>query len=93
MASLENIRISVKKQFNKALCKAEKTAALTSTRIKIKGIDIKLTEKYEELGRRTYENLHSDGADTKEIDYVLAEIDELIAKKESLVNDISKIKG
>ena len=92
MASLENIRSSVKKQWGKALGKAEKTADLTSTKIKIKGIDIKLAEKYEELGRLTYDNIHGN-ADTKEIDRVIAEIDELIARKDSLCDDILQKKN
>ena len=90
MATWEDFVSGAKKTFNKAAVKAGEVADCAAESIKIESLKIKLCEKYEELGRIVYEEVKSSktnaarvGEKAAEIDALLAQIEELKAKKKN----------
>lgn len=90
MANWDEIVSCAKKTFNKAAVKVNEVADCAAESIKIESLKIKLSEKYEELGRIVYEEVKSEktnaarvGEKAAEIDELLAQIEELKAKKKN----------
>jgi hypothetical protein len=88
MANWNEFLTGAKKTFNKAAVKVGEVADCAADSIKLEGLKIKLAEKYEELGRIVYEEVKSSktnaarvGEKAAEIDALLAQIEELKAKK------------
>ncbi len=88
MVNWNEFMSGAKKTFNKAAVKACEVADCAADSIKLEGLKIKLAEKYEELGRIVYEEVKSSktnaarvGEKAAEIDALIAQIEELKAKK------------
>jgi hypothetical protein len=97
MASWDSFVSGAKKTFNKAAVKAGEVADCAAESIKIESLKIKLCEKYEELGRVVYEEMKAEKSDagkvsekTAEIDALIAQIEELKAKKKNKKNGEAK---
>lgn len=84
MANWEEFVSGAKKTFNKAAVKVGEVADCAAESIKIESLKIKLSEKYEELGRIVYEEVRSEKTDAARVGEKAAEIDELIAEIEAL---------
>ena len=88
MVNWNEFMSGAKKTFTKAAVKVGEVADCAADSIKLEGLKIKLAEKYEELGRIDYEEVKSSktnaarvGEKAAEIDALLAQIEELKAKK------------
>jgi hypothetical protein len=84
MANWGEIVSGAKKTFNKAAVKVGEVADCAAESIKIESLKIKLSEKYEELGRIVYEEVRSEKTDAARVGEKAAEIDDLIAQIEAL---------
>lgn len=84
MANWNEIVSAAKKTFNKAAVKVNDFADCAAESIKIEALKIKLSEKYEELGRVVYDEMRADKADAEKVGEKAAEVDELIAKIKAL---------
>ena len=94
MANWNELVSGAKKTFSKAAVKVSEVADSAAESIKIEGLKIKLAEKYEELGRIVYEEVRSSktnaervGEKAAEIDALIAQIEELKAKRRNKAND------
>ncbi|MBQ8448773.1 MAG: hypothetical protein IJX27_07580 [Clostridia bacterium] len=94
MASWNEFVSGAKKTFNKAAVKVGEVADNAAESLKIESLKIKLSERYEELGRIVYEEVKSEktnaarvGEKAAEIDALLAQIEELKAKKKNKKSD------
>jgi hypothetical protein len=90
MANWNEIMSGAKKTFHKAAMKVGEVADCAAESMKIEALKIKLAEKYEELGRIVYEEVKSSktnaarvGEKAAEIDALIAQIEELKAKKKN----------
>ena len=90
MVNWNEFMSGAKKTFTKAAVKACEVADCAVDSIKIETLKIKLAEKYEQLGRIVYEEVKSSktnaarvGEKAAEIDALIAQIEELKAKKNS----------
>ena len=88
MVNWNELVSGAKMTFTKAAVKVGEVADSAADSIKLEGLKIKLAEKYEELGRIVYEEVKSSktnaarvGEKAAEIDALLAQIEELKAKK------------
>ncbi len=84
MANWNEIVSSAKKTFNKAAVKVNDFAYCAAESIKIEALKIKLSEKYEALGKVVYEEMKADKANADKVGEVAAEVDDIIAKIEAL---------
>ncbi len=84
MANWNEIVSSAKKTFNKAAVKVNDFADCAAESIKIEALKIKLSEKYEALGKVVYDEMKADKANADKVGEAAAEVDEIIAKIEAL---------
>ena len=84
MANWNEFLSAAKKTFNKAAVKVNDFADCAAESIKIEALKIKLSEKYEELGRVVYEEMRAEKADAEKVGEKAAEVDDIIAKIEAL---------
>jgi len=84
MANWDEFVSGAKKTFNKAAVKVGEVADCAAESIKIESLKIKLSERYEELGRIVYEEVKSEKTNAARVGEKAAEIDELIAQIEEL---------
>ncbi len=91
MSSWDEFISSAKKAFNKAAVKVNDLADTAADSIKIESLKLKLSQKYEELGKIVYNEMKSSTDDASaekaadkaaEIDAINSEIEALKAKKE-----------
>ena len=91
MSSWDEFISSAKKAFSKAAVKVDDLAATAADSIKIESLKLKLSQKYEELGKIVYNEMKSSTDDSSaekaadkaaEIDAINSEIEALKAKKE-----------
>lgn len=84
MANWNEFVSGAKKTFNKAAVQVNKAADCAADSIKIEGLKIKLSERYEELGKIVYEEMKAEKADAEKVSEKAAEIDALLAEIEAL---------
>lgn len=84
MANWSEFVSGAKKTFNKAAVKVGEVADCAAESIKIEGLKIKLSERYEELGRIVYEEVKSEKTNAARVGEKAAEIDELLAQIEAI---------
>ena len=84
MANWNEFLSAAKKTFNKAAVKVNDFADCAAESIKIEALKIKLSEKYEELGRVVYEEMRAEKADAEKVGEKAADVDDIIAKIEAL---------
>lgn len=91
MSSWDEFISSAKKAFSKAAVKVNDLADTAADSIKIESLKLKLSQKYEELGKIVYNEMKSSTDDSSaekaadkaaEIDAINSEIEALKAKKE-----------
>ncbi len=87
MSGFDGFVSGAKKAINKAALKVNDLADCASDSIKIEGLKLKLSEKYEELGKIVYNEMatgtftENSAAKAAEIEALLKQIDALKAKK------------
>lgn len=84
MANWCDIVSGTKKTFNKAALKVNEVADCAADSIKIEALKIKLSEKYEELGRIVYQGMSEGKADKEKIGEKVDQIEALNADIEAL---------
>ena len=90
MANWNEFVSGAKKTFNKAAVKAGEVADCAADSIKIETLKIKLSERYEELGKIVYEEMKAEKADAEKVSEKAAEIDALLEQIEELKQKKSK---
>lgn len=80
MAKWNDIKHGVGKAADKTIKKANDLADAAAHRIKLKAMNVKLSEKYEALGRLTYKQLKSERSQAEAISKVIEDIDKLREK-------------
>ena len=84
MANWCDIVSGTKKTFNKAALKVNEVADCAADSIKIEALKIKLSERYEELGRIVYQGMSEGKADKEKISEKVDQIDALNKDIEAL---------
>ena len=87
---LEGLLSSVKKVTKKAANKTMELADAASLNIKLQGLNVKLSEKFEELGRLSYKKLEGIGEISAE-ENAIAPIDDTVDKISDTVEQINKL--
>lgn len=92
MANWNEIKSGVGNAANKTLKIAGELADIATLNIKLKAMSVKLSGKFEKLGRLTYKQLKTETSYAEEISTVITEIDNLREDIKTLKNDIEKAK-
>ena len=90
----QNFINSAKKAGKKAAAKTAELADTASLNIKLQGLNVKLSEKFEELGRLSYNKLSGIGEVSEEPTDCTAEserVDDTVDKIADLVDQINKL--
>lgn len=92
MASFNDFCANVKKGFSKLGDQVEKVADTASLRIKLTGIDGKLAEYYNELGKLTYANVRGNATEEEKarIETLLTMIDGKMAEKKDIEAELER---
>ena len=93
MTKWNDIKSGVGRAADKTVKKASDLADAAALRIKLKATNVKLSEKYETLGRLTYKQLKSERSQAEAISKVIADIDELRDKAKSIKQRIDDEKA
>lgn len=93
MAKWKDIKNGVGRAADKTVKKASDLADAAALRIKLKALNVKLSEKYETLGRLTYKQLKSERSQAEAISKVIEDIDELRDKIKALKERIETEKA
>lgn len=88
MANWNEICDKVGKAANKAAKKTEEIVDSTSKYVKLKALDMKLSSKYEELGRLTYKQLKNGESEAEKISEIIEELDSLRERRKALHEEI-----
>lgn len=88
MANWSEIKAKISKTAGKVVAKTEETANTATLHVKLKGIESKISDKYETLGRLYYKNERVGGTEDKKISETLDEIDGLIAERRAMRAEI-----
>ena len=84
MANWDEFVSGTRKTFNKAAIKVNEVADCAADSIKIETLKIKLSERYEELGRIVYEGMSAGKADKEKISEKVDQIEAINAEIEAL---------
>ena len=84
MASWNEIKAKISKTADKVVAKTGEVADTAAKHVKIKSIDGKITDKYEELGRVYYVILKGEEVAEGKVDALVAEIEALIVEKKAI---------
>lgn len=96
---LESFIKSAKKATQKAANKTMELADIASLNVKLQGLKVKLSEKFEELGKLSYQKLSgigevsTDEATETEADTTVDKIAELVEQIDKLYEEISCLKS
>ena len=88
MANWNDIKVKVGKAANTAAKKTGEIADTASKYVKLKSVDVKLSSKYESLGRLTYKQLKNGGSQAQSISAVIEEIDALNEQRKAIKAEI-----
>lgn len=88
MANWNEIKQKICKTTNKIVKKTGEAADSAAKHIKLKGIEGKLSDKYEALGRIYYKQLNGTDVEIVKIENLLVDIETLIAEKKALKAEI-----
>lgn len=92
MANWNEIKANVGTAANKTLKVAGELADIAKLNIKLKALSVKLSGKFEKLGRLTYKQLKTETSYAEEIAIIIADIDQLRAEIKSLKEKIEAAK-
>ena len=84
MASWTEIKAKICKTTDKVVAKTSEVADTAAKHVKVKTIEGKLAEKYEELGRVYYVVLKGEDAPEGKAEAIVAEIEALVAEKKAI---------
>lgn len=84
MASWNEIKAKICKTTDKVVAKTSEVADTAAKHVKVKTIDGRLAEKYEELGRVYYVVLKGEEAEEGKAEAIVAEIEALVAEKKAI---------
>ena len=84
MASWNEIKAKICKTTDKVVAKTSEVADTAAKHVKVKTIEGKLAEKYEELGRVYYVVLKGEEAEEGKAEAIVAEIEALVAEKKAI---------
>ena len=84
MASWNKIKAKICKTTDKVVAKTSEVADTAAKHVKVKTIDGRLAEKYEELGRVYYVVLKGEEAEEGKAEAIVAEIEALVAEKKAI---------
>ena len=84
MASWTEIKAKICKTTDKVVAKTSEVADTAAKHVKVKTIDGRLAEKYEELGRVYYVVLKGEEAEEGKAEAIVAEIEALVAEKKAI---------
>lgn len=84
MASWNEIKAKICKTTDKVVAKTSEVADTAAKHVKVKTIDGRLAEKYEELGRVYYVVLKGEEAEEGKAQAIVAEIEALVAEKKAI---------
>ena len=84
MASWNDIKAKICKTTDKVVAKTSEVADTAAKHVKVKTIEGKLAEKYEELGRVYYVVLKGEDAPEGKAEAIVAEIEALVAEKKAI---------
>jgi cob(I)alamin adenosyltransferase len=93
MANWNEIKSGVGRAANKTIKKAGEIADAASMKLKLKTLNVKLTESYETLGRLTYKQIKTERSQAEDISKVIERIDkyrEDIKKLKKEIEDAKK---
>ena len=88
MANWDDIKVKVGKAASTAAKKTGELADTASKYVKLKAVDMKLSSKYESLGRLTYKQLKDGGSQAQKISKVIEEIDSLNEQRKAIKEEI-----
>ena len=88
MANWDNIKVKVGKAASTAAKKTGELADTASKYVKLKAVDVKLSSKYESLGRLTYKQLKNGGSQAQKISEVIEQIDSLNEQRKAIKDEI-----
>lgn len=84
MASWNEIKAKICKTTDKVVAKTSEVADTAAKHVKVKTIDGRLAEKYEELGRVYYVVLKGEEVEEGKAQAIVAEIEALVAEKKAI---------
>ena len=84
MASWNEIKAKICKTTDKVVAKTSEVADTAAKHVKVKTIDGRLAEKYEELGRVYYVVLKGEEAEEGKAEAIVAVIEALVAEKKAI---------
>ena len=84
MASWNEIKAKICKTTDKVVAKTSEVADTAAKHVKVKTIDGRLAEKYEELGRVYYVVLKGEEVEEGKAEAIVAEIEALVAEKKAI---------
>lgn len=84
MASWNEIKAKICKTTDKVVAKTSEVADTAAKHVKVKTIEGKLAEKYEELGRVYYVVLKGEETEEGKAEAIVAEIEALVAEKKAI---------
>lgn len=88
MASWDKIKTQIGRVTNKVVTKTGEVADTASKHVKLKSIEGRLSECYENLGRLAYRHIKRGSVSEEKVDAIVAEIGELIAEKKAIKAEI-----
>ena len=84
MASWNEIKAKICKTTDKVVAKTSEVADTAAKHVKVKTIEGKLAEKYEELGRVYYVVLKGEEVEEGKAEAIVAQIEALVAEKKAI---------
>ena len=93
MASWNDIKSKISKTADKVVAKTSEVADSASKHVKLKTMDSKIADKYEDLGRYYYKQLKSEQSQSEKLTSIEAELDKLIADRKALKEEIEADKA
>lgn len=92
MADWKKIRTNIGTAVNKTAQKTGELADTAAKYVKLKSMDMKLSSKYEDLGRLTYKQLKSGTSQAEKISETIEKIDSIRADRKALNDEIEEDK-
>jgi hypothetical protein len=89
MAKWGEIKTKISKTTNKVVTKTGEVADIAAKHVKLKSIEGKITEKYEELGRYYYKQLKTEQDQSEKMAAIVIDVDKLIVDRKDLKNEIA----
>ena len=89
MAKWGEIKTKISKTTNKVVTKTGEVADIAAKHVKLKSIEGKITEKYEELGRYYYKQLKTEQDQSEKLTAIVSEVDKLIVDRRALKEEIA----